>query len=221
MRRILPGAQSARLLTLLNSPDTLNAALAGAGAGNVDNGTHVYGVSFVTAIGESEVSVLSAAVTVADKTTNGQVALTNIPKGPAGTTARKIYRSAAGLTALKLQSTIANNTATTATDNLADSGLGASPLTTDYSGLPMIRGYYAYLNLSVEGTGNSAIIYVDASDDSNVNATSGIPLAPATANIRNNIELFATDDGGMVRAGSIWVFTPSAGQILIISGQEV
>lgn len=218
MRRTLPAATPVKLLTLLNQPDTLTPALAGAGAGNVDNGTHVYGVSFVTALGESEVSEISVVVTVADKTVNGQVALSSIPKGPPGTTARKIYRSVANLVALKLQSTIANNTATTLTDNLADSGLGASPITSDYSGLPMIRGFYEQLKISVVDTPNTVRVYID-SDNPNISATNyGASLLPGGPNEK---EYRGGDDGGRVRAGSIWLFTTIAGQQVMIDGQEV
>src|SRR5262249_20741756 len=110
-----------------STPTALTAALAGAGAGNVDDGTHSYKVTFVTAQGESAPGPTSNVVTVADHTTNGKVALTGIPLGPSGTTARKIYRTVAGNSgSYKLVTTIANNTATTAQDNLADSGLGAN-----------------------------------------------------------------------------------------------
>lgn len=105
-------------------------ALAGAGAGNVDNGTHSYKVTFVTATGETNAGTVSNTTTVADKTVNGQIALTAIPVSTfPGVTSRKIYRTAAGNAVTGpwlLQSTIANNTATTATDNVADAALGAT-----------------------------------------------------------------------------------------------
>ena len=66
-------------------------------------------------------------MTVVDAAVNGQVALTAIPTGSPGiVTSRKIYRTVAGGSAWLLQSTIANNTATTATDNVADASLGAA-----------------------------------------------------------------------------------------------
>lgn len=111
---------------------TFAAALASpAAAGNVDNGTHHYAVTFYNAAGETTPSA-QVSVAVADKTVNGQVALTGIPLAPSGVsvTGRKIYRTAAADAAvLILQSTIANNTATTATDNIADASLsGALPI---------------------------------------------------------------------------------------------
>lgn len=55
-----------------------------------------------------------------------QVALTAIPLGPAGTSTRKIYRTAAGGSQLKLVATLADNTTTTYTDAIADASLGAN-----------------------------------------------------------------------------------------------
>lgn len=103
------------------------AALASpAAAGNIENGTHIYAVAFYNGAGITPPGPVTAAVTVANKTVNGQVALSSIPIGPVGTTGRKVYRSEAGATALKLLATIANNTDTTYTDNIADGSLGAA-----------------------------------------------------------------------------------------------
>lgn len=109
------------------APGALTDALAGAGAGNVDNGEHKYVVTFVTADGETVAGTVSGGVTVVDKTVNGQVALSAIPTGRANTVkARKVYRSKVGdLTAFFLLTTISDNTTTTYTDNTADAGLGA------------------------------------------------------------------------------------------------
>lgn len=102
--------------------------LAGAGAGNVDNGTHYYKVTFVRAEGETEPSTASGGVTVTDKTANGQVALTNIPTGGSGTTARRIYRTTAtNATAYRFLTEISGNSTTTYTDNTADADLTYSP----------------------------------------------------------------------------------------------
>lgn len=60
-------------------------------------------------------------------TTNEQtVALSSIPTGPAGTTARKVYRTAAGGSTYKLLTTISNNSTTTYSDTTADASLGAT-----------------------------------------------------------------------------------------------
>lgn len=123
-------SENFNILMNTTPPGALTGALAGAGAGNVDNGTHSYKVTFVTATGETDAGTVSNTVTVADKTVDGQVALTGIPVSSfSGVTSRKIYRTAAGNAVTGpwlLQSTIANNTATTATDNVADAALGAT-----------------------------------------------------------------------------------------------
>lgn len=122
------------------APSAPTVALASPAApGSVDNGAHRYAVSFVTSTGETQAGVVSSAVTVADKTVNGQVALTNIPLGGASVTARKIYRTAAGGSTYMLLATIANNTATTYTDNISDSALGAGAPTTNTTGDPLLN----------------------------------------------------------------------------------
>lgn len=109
-------------------------ALAGAGAGNVDNGTHSYKVTYRRLISdtdyaESGPSAVSGTVTVADKTVDGKVSLTAIPTGPSGTSQRRLWRTAAGLAVpgpWKLFATLNDNTTTVYTDNTADAGLGAN-----------------------------------------------------------------------------------------------
>lgn len=100
------------------------ALIAPAAAGNVDNGVHRYRVTFVTATGETEGGVVSAAVTVADKAVNGKVAVTAIPLGGAAVSARKLYRTAAGGSTYLLLATLADNVTATYTDNVADASLG-------------------------------------------------------------------------------------------------
>lgn len=103
-------------------------ALAAAGAGNVENGTHSYKVTFVGPGGESPLNATSNVVTVVDKTANGKVSLTSIPVGAAGTgvTARNVYRTVAGNAgSYKLLTTLADNSTSTYTDNTADASLGA------------------------------------------------------------------------------------------------
>lgn len=103
------------------------AALAGAGAGNVDNGTHSWVYTYVHQGIESAPAATSNVLTVVDKTVNGQVSLTGVSVGPTGTTARKIYRTVSGNTGnYKLVGTISNNSSTTFTDNVADASLGAN-----------------------------------------------------------------------------------------------
>lgn len=105
-------------------------ALAGAGAGNVDTGDHNYRVSFVSPLGESGMGPVSGGVSVPDPGSDGKVVLSSIPTGPAGTTARKIYRSFdAGVTdPYQLVGTVSGNVTTTFQDNVANANRGAQGL---------------------------------------------------------------------------------------------
>jgi len=113
------------------APTAPTVALAGDGAGNVEDGVHRYRVTFVTADGETEGGTISDAVTVADKAADGKVAVSAIPLGGSAVTSRKVYRTEAGGSDYKLLTTIADNTTTTYTDNTADAGLGAGCPTTN------------------------------------------------------------------------------------------
>lgn len=120
------------------APSAPTAALAAAGAGNVDNGAHRYLATFVTATGETQAGVVSAAVTVADKTTNGKVLISAIPLGGSAVTARKLYRTAAGGSTYLLLATLADNSTTSYTDNIADASLGAGAPTSNTTGDPFL-----------------------------------------------------------------------------------
>lgn len=132
-------------------PSAVTAALASPAApGSVDNGAHRYAVTFVTADGETQAGTASAAVTVADKTINGQVALTGIAVGGAAVTSRKIYRTIAGGTTYLLLATIGNNTATTYTDNIADASLGVQAPTTNTTLDPLLLNFIRTARLMAE-----------------------------------------------------------------------
>lgn len=105
------------------APGAITVALVTA-IGNVNNGAHRYLATFVTADGETQAGIISAAVTTDGS--HGQVSLLAIPIGGALVTSRKLYRTAANGTAYLLLATIANNTATIYTDNIADASLGVA-----------------------------------------------------------------------------------------------
>jgi len=155
---------SATSSTDIGVPVACAAALAGAGAGSVDDGTHSYKITFTTAAGETYGGTVSNIVTVADKSTNGKVALTGVQKGPTGTTSRKIYRTVAGDTGdYKLVDTIADNTTTTYTDNIADAALGATvPSSSTAQTVPSDWGTYFPKQLVVHGYGNSERLWAFA-----------------------------------------------------------
>lgn len=94
----------------------------GLSAGPGITGDYHYKVTLVDTDGETLGGTSSALV----QPSNQVVALTAIPTGLEGTTARKIYRTAAGGSVYKLVATISDNTTTTYNDSLADGSLGAN-----------------------------------------------------------------------------------------------
>lgn len=140
------------------TPDAPTAALAGSGAGNVDNGAHRYRCTFVTADGETDGGVISSAVTVADKTADGQVSVTSIPIGGSAVTARKLYRTAAAGSSYLLVATIADNSTTSYTDNLADALLGAGAPASNTTGDPQLRAWILAAREDVERRTKRALI---------------------------------------------------------------
>ncbi len=144
--------------------DTITYADSGV-AGNL-NGTYSYGVSFVTASGESGGTNSGVGVSVTNKKMN----VSNIPIGSSAVIARKIYRTAAGgANPRKYVATISDNTTTTYTDNLADAGLGAAIPNQDstagsfyinealafYPGETNSYNFWAGLNTGLNSTGQS------------------------------------------------------------------
>lgn len=127
-------------------------------AGNVDNGAHRYRVTFVTTDGETEGGVISAIVTVADKTVNGKVTVSAIPTGGASVTARKLYRTAAAGSTYLLLATLSDNTTTSYTDNIADSSLGAGCPTTNTTVDPELTRIISAARRQVERMTRRALI---------------------------------------------------------------
>lgn len=101
-------------------------ALAAAGAGNVDNGSHQWAVTSVYTYGETQLGAPSAALTVVDKTTNGKVTVTIAdPADVASLNGFNVYRTAVGGSVWKFVGFVTRTPTTTVyTDNMADSGLG-------------------------------------------------------------------------------------------------
>lgn len=119
------------------APGAITVALV-AESGNVDNGSHRYRLTFVTADGETQAGDISAAVAIANKTASGKVLLSSIPIGGSTVASRRIYRTAANGAVYYLLATIADNTTTTYTDNIADASLGASAPSANTTGDPLL-----------------------------------------------------------------------------------
>lgn len=112
----------------IGSPAPATPLVSAEGVAGTPSGKYEYMVTFVNSFGESNPSSRSIPITVASK----KVSLTAIPLGESvnTVTSRKIYRTkdlntAANDNTFFLLGTLANNTATTLTDNSADSILGA------------------------------------------------------------------------------------------------
>lgn len=109
-----------------------------------------------------------------------QVAYSAIAVGPSGTTARKVYRTAANASQLKLLATISDNSTTSGTDTAADASLGANVPTVDTSGLSTVEGQVQPGDTAIEVSsigafeatggwvhlpGNQVVRYSAAADD--------------------------------------------------------
>ncbi len=140
------------------APTAPTVALAGLGAGNVNNGAHRYRVTFVTADGETDGGAISAIVTVANLAVDGQVAVSAIPLGGSAVTSRKLYRTAAGGSTYLFLATIANNSATTYTDNIADGSLGAAVPATNTTADPIVNSLITAARQYVETHTKRALV---------------------------------------------------------------
>lgn len=125
---------TAPTLPVAGAPSAANSLGTGMGVG-----VYKYTVTFVNAMGETSAGAEGSVTTTSS---NKQVALTAIPLGAAGVTARKIYRTAVGgaTGTEKFVHTIADNTTTTYTDILADASLGVTVPTTNTT-TAIIDGY--------------------------------------------------------------------------------
>jgi len=90
--------------------------------GVLENKTYQYKVTYYYADGESNANTTATSIKPA---ASHKVELTNIPTGGVGVTQRKLYRTLGDGTTFKLLHTISDNTTTTYSDNIPDSGLGA------------------------------------------------------------------------------------------------
>lgn len=167
-------------------------ALAGIGPGV---GTYRYAVTLVNGTGET-----SGGTEVSVTTTSGNqvLQLQNLPLGPGGTTARKVYRTAlnGASGSEKLLVTISDNTTTSYQDSIPDSSLGAAIPTSNTAGVPapgaaaaatatgstLGVGVYLYqvtfTNAQGETIGGREFTITTTTGNTNVSLTS-VPLGPS------------------------------------------
>lgn len=141
----LNGAADVGTLTLfapIAAPASASTVAATAGSG-LGSGTYRYKVTFVTGLVKGDGSLYIVGETqggpTATVTTGGSnlaVSLTNIPVGPVGTIARRIYRTAVNGAdgTQKLALTIGDNTTTSYVDTVPDASLGAAVPTSNSTG---------------------------------------------------------------------------------------
>jgi len=203
-------------------------------------GTYQYAFTYVTAAGETTPGpTLLFAHGVAGIADN----MTNITPGPAGTTARKLYRTTVGPGAqLKLLATLADNTTTTYLDGLADASLGANVPTTNTAtaqqvaltnipiGSATVTGRKVYrtvvggaqLKLQSTIANNTATTLLDATADGSLGAN--VPVTDTSALPQPDGQLLpgATSilvaGSGAFEAGGGWAVIGNGEQVIRYTG---
>jgi hypothetical protein len=109
------------------------ASLELAAGSELEVGVYQYSITHVTANGET-----TAGTEAEIETTEGneRVQLTNIPTGPSGVTARRVYRTEVDGSQKKLVAEIGDNTTTDYLDQVPDASLGSNSPTLNTSGSP-------------------------------------------------------------------------------------
>jgi hypothetical protein len=167
--------------------------------------------------------------------TPGAVSLT-IPLGPAGTTGRKLYRTAAGGAQLKLLATLADNTTQTYSDASLDAALGANAPTVNtataaqvtITGIPIgpatVLDRYIYRTAAgssqlrlVSGLGNNTSTgFTDTYADA---ALQGNAPTGDTSGIQQPAGSVIAGSPAIIVAGAGWA-SPSGGWAIIGNGQQ-
>ena len=136
-RRVAVGANDGLDSLQIAEDDPLAApgqpAGAAAAGSELEVGLYKYAITFVTANGETTAGTEREVTTTGG---NERVQLSAIPTGPAGTTARKVYRTLVDASQKKLVDTIADNVTTDYLDQIPDGSLGANVPTLNTSGSP-------------------------------------------------------------------------------------
>jgi hypothetical protein len=196
------------------APTAAPSATSAAGTG-LGVGIYLYAVSFVKQ-GQFGESLPSPTASVTTTTGNQHVALSSLPLGPTGTTARRLYRTTVGGSQLKLLTTLANNTATTYTDTASDGSLGANaPGQSSFGGRLLIKDASGTVNAFI--LPNGAVSFDAGAITSNgagvLSASSfqvsGQPVIVLGSGSYAGFHLFVGPNtpSGMVK-GDVWLKTP-------------
>ena len=168
-----------------------------------------------------------------------QIPLSAIPLGPAGTTGRKLYRRFNGAGLFKLVTTLANNAATTYTDAVPNSALGASPPTSSTAvgnqialtaipvGAPQVTGREIYMSAAGGGTRYRALVIANNTDTTaTVNVADPTlvtqPVAPATDTSGLQQPQGQVNPGATaIPVATVGPFPPTGGWVELGGGQVV
>lgn len=209
-------------LNPVTSPTTGGVALINS-AGNVDNGSHYYWVTFTTAIGETNSYLLGSVTTDA---ANGQVTVTIPVSNDYRVTGRKIYRTKAGTsnyTTFSLVS-VANNTDTTYVDNVADASLtgtvsaGFYQINTTNKNIMMANSKIMVADINGTHFGVGAGLNVLGGGN---NTLFGYNAGKYITSGNQNVLMGNSAGGGITTGGSNVVIGPTAGGAISTGGSNV
>jgi hypothetical protein len=203
-------------------------ATGGEGGGTVADNTTL---TFVDYGGVASDAALAPTVNTASL---NRLTIQNIPIGPPGVSARKLYRTPVGnlsVLALKLLATLSGNTSTTYTDSTVDANLGEQPpsdLPTAYmrtahlENIPLgpagtqHRKIYrtpknsSALKLLATLSNNTAVVYTDSTVDANLGAA--VPTVnTAAVNVIKLTEIPKGESGSLVESRKLYRRSGGAG----------
>jgi hypothetical protein len=184
---------------------------------------------------------LGAAAPLVNATALHQSTLTGIAVGPAGTIARRIYRTAANGAQLQLLATLNDNVTTTYTDAASDTTLGVNAPTANSTSVSQPWNQVAISGIPIGPSGTTKrYVYRTAANQSqlkllsavNDNATTGFTDSGPDVNLGVNAPLSDTSGlqqpAGQVNAGSSSIlvagtgaFVPTGGWAVIGNGTQV
>lgn len=199
-----PGSNSATATAVAGISAPGSAPTAGTFTGSAH---YRYAYTFVTTVGET-----TGSPTYIEVGPFGLAQDLTFATGPAGTTARKLYRTADGGVQLKLLATINDNSTTTYVDSVADGTLGANIPTTNTTnrgtipvsniptGGPTVTGRKLYRRFSTSGTWKLVTTISDNTtttySDTTANSSLGAAAPSSNTATANRVSLTAIPIGG-------------------------
>jgi Concanavalin A-like lectin/glucanases superfamily len=189
-------------------------------------------------------NVADASLVVDVPTSNGtgtavqKIPVSNIPIGPPGTTARNLYRRFNGAGAFRLVTQIANNSATTYTDGVPNTGLGAAALSTPTAvgnqilaaipvGASAVTQREIYMSpvgtnvrkLALVVPNNTATSATITASDATLGAAAGEPIADTSGLQQPNGQV--NPGSTLLPVAAAATFLPGGGWVILSGGQVV